>query len=320
MKRKAVVVGAALIAFALIAGVSCSTGDGGISIPSVRPRPTTTTTAPLAPSVAWAPTPSEIEVDVKRAASDTVRVLFSYGAGEGTVDAARIRLQAAPVTTVDIAAKAAPLLRAVGRGAADVVYPQLGGLTASRASVMVVTNFRWQDTTVDSEMRTIDIRLLRTRDGWRVEDIASLGGTEPKPGTLSEAARAVIDDPRIQLPDSARGDIESGIVDDRVLRAMTKLAMKAEIKVVTLKAGHPLQVFGSSSTSNHIRGRAVDIWWFGGPIVEQRSPNGALRPVIRELLGEGVTELGAPFDIDGGRGANFTDVVHQDHLHIGFDR
>lgn len=311
-----------LAALALLAAVSCSTGERSTSTSSPSPsRPTTTTTAPLEPSVEWAPTPSEVETEAKQAAARTVGILFSYSEGEGTVEAARLRLEEAPVTTVEVAAKAEPLLRASSRGAADVVYPQLGGLTTSRASVMVVTNFRWQDPNgVDSETRTLDIRLLRTSDGWRVEDIASLGGTEPTTGTLSEAARAVIDDPRIELPDSARWDIESGIVDDRVLRLITKLATKAEIKVVTLKEGHPLQVFGSTSTSNHIRGRAVDIWWFDGPVVEQRSPKGPLRSVIQELLADGVTELGAPFDLDGPGGANFANVVHQDHLHIGFDR
>ena len=312
---------ASLAALALLAAVSCSTGDRGTSTPSVPPKPTTTTTAPLEPSAAWVPTPSEIETEAKNAAAETVRLLFSYAEGEGTIEAARRRLEDAPVTTAEIAAKAAPLLRASSRAAADVIYPQMGGLTASRASVMVVTTFRWQDADgLDRETRTLDIRLLRTRDGWRVEDIASLGGVETTAGTLSEAARAVIEDPRIELPDSARWDIESGIVDDRVLRLMTKLATKAEIKVVTLKEGHPLQVFGSTSTSNHIRGRAVDIWWFDGPIVEQRSPNGPLRPVIQELLAAGVTELGSPFDVDGAGGANFANIVHQDHLHVGFDR
>lgn len=312
---------ASLAALALVAAISCSTADGGTSTAPVRPRSTTTTTAPLAPSVPWAPTPSEIETEAKGAASETVRILFSYSEGEGTVDAARLRLEAAPVTTVEVAAKAAPLLRASSRAAADVIYPQMGGLTASRASVMVVTRFRWQDTDgLESSTRTLDVRLLRTREGWRVEDIASLGGAEVAPVELSEAARAVLDDPRIELPDSARWDIESGIVDERVLRLMTQLASKAEIKVVTLKEGHPLQVFGSTSTSNHIRGRAVDIWWFGGPIVEQRSPTGPLRPVIQDLLAAGVTELGAPFVVEGGGGANFANIVHQDHLHIGFDR
>lgn len=312
---------AALAALALVAAISCSTDDGTTSAPPTRVDPTTTTTAPLEPSAAWVPTPSEIETEVKSAAAETVRVLFSYDEGQGTVDAARLRLATAPVTTVEVAAKAAPLLRASSRAAADVMYPQMGGLTASRASVMVVTKFRWQDANgLDSTTRTLDVRLLRTGDGWRVEDLASLGEAEGATGTLSEAARAVLDDPRIELPDSARWDIEAGIIDDRVLDLMTQLATRAKIKVVTLKSGHPLQVFGKSSTSNHIRGRAVDIWWFGGPIVEQRSATGPLRPVLKDMLAAGVTELGAPFDVDGGGGANFADIVHQDHLHIGFDR
>jgi hypothetical protein len=31
----------------------------------------------------------------------------------------------------------------------------------------------------------------------------------------------------------------------------------------------------------------------------------------------GATEVGGPFDLNGERSGFFTDIVHQDHLHIG---
>ena len=52
-----------------------------------------------------------------------------------------------------------------------------------------------------------------------------------------------------------------------------------------------------------------------------RDPLGPLHQLVEELLARGaVTELGSPWDLDGvGSGASFTNVVHQDHLHLAFD-
>ena len=281
---------------------------------------TSTTVPPFAPPSTWKPTPNEVEPELKQAAADTLTALLTYDPGGGVVEAARARLETAP-SDVAVADKVAPLLDADDRAAADVIYPQMGGLVGIRASAMVVTRLRWEGNEGRrSEVRTIDVRLVKRSGTWRVEDIASLGG-EPVavPDAASEAARRVLDHPRIELPDSARWDIAAGRVTDTVLTTLATIGDAHDVKVAVLSSGHPIEVFGSSHTSNHIPGRAVDIWWLDGMVVDQRAPAGPLRSVVEQLLAAGVTELGAPFDLDGAGGANFANLVHQDHLHVGYD-
>ena len=307
-----------LLALAFLTGCFESTSGGGAA--TSRAVVTTTTTAPLAASVPWVPTANEVEPELKQAAADTLSALFSYEVGGGTAEAAAGRLATVPAEA-DVASEAAALLDPNATGAVDVIYPQMGGFSGGRASAMVVTRLRWRTDGVDrTEVRTVDVRLVREAGVWKVENLASLGGSPPaQDATLSALAQSVLEHPKIDLPDSARWDIRAGLISDRVLEAMTSLADVHEIKVGVLSTGHPLQVFGTGHTSNHIPGRAVDIWWLDGPIVEQRDPNGPLVPVIRKLLDSGVTELGAPFVVEGSRGGAFANLVHQDHLHVGFD-
>lgn len=308
----------ALLALLLLTGCFESTSRNGPS-PS-RAVITTTTTAPLPPSMPWLPTPNEVEPDLKQAAADALASLFTYEVGGGTAQAAAGRLAGVP-DPAQLAEQAAPLLDPNATGAVDVIYPQMGGLSGGRASAMVVTRFRWRNDGIDrAEVRTVDVRLIRQAGVWSVEKLASLGGGPPAADApLSELAQRVLNDPKIELPDSARWDIRSGLISDTVLGVMASLAEVHEFKVGVLSTGHPLQVFGTAHTSNHIPGRAVDIWWLDGPIVEQRDPNGPLAPVLLQMLEAGVTELGAPFVVEGARGGGFANLVHQDHLHVGFD-
>lgn len=154
-----------------------------------------------------------------------------------------------------------------------------------------------------------------------VTELASLGGEAPAtPTPLSGSADSVLSNPGIDLPDSARWDIESGAIDARVLDLLAELARDHRLSVTVLATGHPNNVFASRRVSNHTVGRAVDIWAIDGrPVVEQRQPDGALAALARSLLARGVTELGGPWDLDGPGGASFANTVHQDHLHLGFD-
>ena len=116
-------------------------------------------------------------------------------------------------------------------------------------------------------------------------------------------------------------EAEPGTVDDRVLAILAQLGAEHRVDVTTLATGHPHNVFDSQRVSNHTRGRAVDIWALDGrPVVDQRDLSGSLATLARGLLAVGVSELGGPWDLDGPGGASFTNVVHQDHLHVGFDR
>lgn len=314
-------VGVAVVASAmLMAGCFEANRKAGPATTRVPPS-TTTTTKPFPPPSGWSPSPNDVEPELKQAAADMLGALFSYGIGGGSVAAARARLASLPVEPT-VADTAAVLLDPQALGAADVIYPQLGGHTGTRASAMVVTRLRWRLGEVDrAEVRTIDVRLAKRSGVWRIEELASLGGDPPaEKAALSEIAERVLSHPRIELPDSARWDITSGLISDRVLEVMASLADDHEIKVSVLSAGHPLTVFGTSRRSNHIAGRAVDLWWVDGPIYDQRDPGSPLAAVLIRLMEAGVDELGAPFVAQSGRSGGFANLVHQDHLHIAFDR
>lgn len=316
------------LALALVAFVATGCGLGGSGGGLGAPRttttdpPTTTTTIPkLDPAVPYAPQPNEVEVELKQAAADTLHALFTYEVGQGTIEAATQRLSGVPALP-EVATKAAPLLFVDLAAAADIVYPQLGGLIPSKASVMTVVSLR---TLRGSEratvVRTMDVRLERRAGVWTVVDLPSLGGQRlERPPTLSAAAQRVLDHPQIEMPDTARWDIYGGKIADRILETMASIADTQPIAVTVLSTGHPLEVFGTARPSNHIPGRGVDLWKVGSPVIDLRDPNGSLRPLVERLLGEGVTELGAPFDADGARPASFTNTVHLDHVHIAFDR
>jgi hypothetical protein len=214
-----------------------------------------------------------------------------------------------------------PLHHAGGWSRGSVVYPQMGGLRGDRASVMVVVR---QEAgkgaqTQLVETRTLDIRLVRVAGSWTFDRLASAGGEAvPRPGRLPAAARAVLDDDRIALPDSARWDIYRGAVSTSLLRLMADLADQSSYDVAVLRTGHPRYVFGTTRLSQHTAGRAFDIYRVGRHlVVDDRREGSRTQRLARWLTARAeLSQLGSPWALDGGVAPSFTDSVHQDHLHV----
>ncbi|TDD85219.1 hypothetical protein [Actinomadura rubrisoli] len=281
------------------------------------PRGTPVTRAPPPPTARpFTVGPDEPAAAVKGAA---VRFVEALTAGPASSAESRLRSAGQPAR---LAAAAVPLL--ADAGAAEVIYPQLGGLTRDSASVMMLLRVRPRRSgQVGTATRTVEIRLARSRRGWRVVRVASTGGAPPRHvADRSSAAAAVLSDDRIQMTDSARWDIEAGRVDARLLRLLTAIAAKHTISVTVLATGHPHQVYGTGHVSNHTRGRAVDIWAVDGTgVARQRTARESpAKAVARQALVAGATEVGAPWALGAGGSSTFTNRLHQDHLHIAFDR
>lgn len=315
------------VAFALVA-VGCASGatapssaSGSNTVVTQTADPTTTTTEVVLPEPPrYVPLAGEPAADAKQLAADTVQALTTYEAGTAAADVGR-RLEALLVDP-QIADAAAGLRADDSASVGEIVYPQLGGLTDTQASVMVVVRQRLlRNGEERSVTRTVDVRLARTNQTWNVTGVASIGGSPPDPpAALSPTASEVLAHPSIELPDSARWDIQRGGTDDRVLSLLLTMAAEHTLSVTVLASGHPPNVFDSASISNHTRGRGVDIWAVDGqPVLSQRDPAGPLHALSTELLTLGVTELGSPWDLDGPGGAAFTNTLHQDHLHLAFD-
>ncbi|MDE0804850.1 MAG: hypothetical protein OSA99_16200 [Acidimicrobiales bacterium] len=251
-----------------------------------------------------------------------MQTLGTYPMGAGDVPSASDRVSTLVDPTGIEAAE--PLLVPDAASSVEIVYPQLGGLTPVKSSVMVV--FRQTLLRADGEQRvtrTADVRLDRTDGSWTVTSIDSIGGDSPsEPTVVSPAGKSVLDSATIDLPDSARWDIEAGRIDDRILRLLVELARAHTLSVTVLASGHPYNVFEASSVSNHTLGRGVDIWAVDGePVVLQQHAGSPVQALVQGLLDRGaVTELGSPWDLDGaGSSISFTNTVHEDHLHLAFD-
>ena len=137
-------------------------------------------------------------------------------------------------------------------------------------------------------------------------------------GPLDPTAQAVLEDENIVLSPIAREDVAGGRVDPRLTTALLQAAKVAPLAVSVFQTGHSyLTVNGS--VSNHSFGRGADISAVGGEAVTRSNETAKrLALALSRLPGEiRPTEIGTPWAIDDP--AYFTDHMHQDHLHIGFD-
>jgi hypothetical protein len=318
VSRRALIVGGAAVLFGCARDASESNGPG-------RKSPEAVPTPPPAPALYQAPAGDALP-DFKQIAGRFAQGLATYDLAEAPA------LQPMPEyvgSSQELTAAAAPLRLASRWSRAEVEFVQYGGLTpvspqATSGVAIVVMRQVLQDGSGRTEAvrRTLDLRLRRQDGAWRIEALASAGGDASKrPAGLTVPARLVLDDERIDLPDSARWDIYSGQISQDLLRVMLRLADVTPLRTTVLKTGHPRTVVdgrASPPVSAHWRGQAVDIHSLGDVPVAKASA--ALIRSVVEIAGsiDEVSQVGAPpgFDLDGGRRRWFTNLVHADHLHI----
>lgn len=316
-----------------VAGAVPSRHHSGIrpaSAPStVAPsRSTASTPPPTAPAVrpvsspapgAWVADGPEPYPQLKELAARVAVSLTTY-------DPAATPASVADTVTSDPGRRAAltgalgPLVHHGDSSSGAVVYPQMGGITADAASVMVVVRQTVSGAQGSSvETRTLDVWLVRSSSGWQFDQLNSAGGTPvPEPAGLSAVARAVLADPRISLPDTARWDIYRGAVSPVLLQLMLDTAQVTPYAVTVLETGHPYDVFGTGTESLHSAGRAVDIHALAGvPVVDQHAVGSPAYALARWLLGHSqVTQVGSPWALEGSSSRSFTNSVHLDHIHV----
>ncbi|CAN5896807.1 hypothetical protein BH23ACT2_BH23ACT2_09590 [soil metagenome] len=262
--------------------------------------------------------PDETLPNAKRLASDIVQELLTYEVDEAPAEVVnRVvgdRAQGLLVT-------AEPILHDEAWSRGEIVYPQLGGFTDEESSVMVVAQqtIGLPDGSASQETRTFDVRLAIDDGEWVYDTIASVGGRPvERPDDLPDVAVEVLDDERIELPDTARWDIYAGTVRPELLELMSIIAERTEYGVVVFDTGHPQEVFGTDRQSRHSLGNAVDVYRLDGPnVIDDRNEGSDLHNFMQWLYEQqGLTKLGAPWALDGFGGRSFGDTLHQDHLHI----
>ncbi|WP_252975710.1 M15 family metallopeptidase [Janibacter melonis] len=203
--------------------------------------------------------------------------------------------------------------------AVEVIYPQYGGMTPDRrhASVMVVLDvigISAPDARSRRTSMTLDVR-LRKGHTWQVREVL-IPQTQNRAATVPQEVQDLLSSQRIDLPRMARLDLVSNRVAPELVTVMTALTRRWHLSVQVLRAGHPENVFATNRRSNHSLGRAVDLWALDRvPVIDHdRSPWRRVMEAAAEL---GANEVGGPVDLAGP--AFFTDLVHQDHLHVAVE-
>ncbi len=270
------------------------------------------------------PLPNEVQADAKRLGAAVAHQITNYGSDSSalelaagvTADPARAEALAQEGTTVHHPGM-------WSRGTTE--YAQLGGHRDDRISVMVVIRQELgREGSADVERvetRTMDVRLARGDSGaWEFEELASAGGQPvARPANLSPLAASVVDDPRIDLPDTAIWDIYSGQTDPALHQVMLDIAERTPYSVIVLKTGHPYFVFGTDRVSNHTVGRAVDIHEMNSELViDSHDTTSSIYALSEWLVSRlDIKEFGSPWLFEDAVAHNFTDEVHHDHLHVG---
>ncbi|GAA1671674.1 hypothetical protein GCM10009745_12960 [Kribbella yunnanensis] len=250
-------------------------------LPSTTP-PSSSGTPPLPSVRAWVPGPSEVAPEAKRVA----------------VAAVVEELQRDPAVV-------------------EVIDAQYGGILSSTASVLVPCRvYSITDGRVVTGGTTVDVRLTRSGDNWRV---TSLHPAKPGPAAanLSAVARQVLASKQILLPPASIADVRSGQVHDTVLTAMLELAKTYRIGVSVIRSGHPINVFGTDRPSDHPRGRAFDTWQINGhAVVSPTTSRSLISTYMKASERVGSYNVGGPVVLSGA--AFFSDQTHHDHIHAGF--
>ena len=251
----------------------------------------------------------------KRIAAAFAQRALTYPRGSSATDVAR---EAGPSATgvPALAAVLAPAVEPDSESMAEVVYPQLSGVTPTTLGAMVIVRQTLEPDEGEprSVERVVDVRLTLVGDRWMLDRIGNVGGSEvPRPDALSPAAEQVLDDPGIELSDSARWDIYRGGVDDGLLEALADAGRTHEFSVGVFSSGHPPNVWATPRRSAHSVGYAADIYEVDGRLVIDQRVVGSPAYRLAAALAVDATQVGSPWLFGPG---TFTDDVHQDHLHI----
>ena len=265
----------------------------------------------------YVPGPAEEIPNGKRVAAAVAQAALTYPRGSSPKRLARsLRRFGAKVSPKVLR----PAFDAQARAWARIVYPQLSGYKGTTMGAMVVAEqvVEGEDRGRRTETRVVDVRLLLDGEDWRLDQLASVGGSPPaRRASLSEAARRVLANPRIVLPDSARWDIERGKVDEALLEALQAATERHKLEVAVLISGHPPDVWAAERPSAHSAGLAADIYAVDGrDVIRQRRAGSPAFELTESFLAGGAAQVGSPWSLDPSGVRSFTDDVHQDHLHL----
>jgi hypothetical protein len=178
--------------------------------------------------------------------------------------------------------------------------------------------------------------------GHGLQDLRWLKNGEAS--TTTTGPEKLLSRPNFGATSQAAGDLESGVVDERMISTLLTISEKHSICVQTFKEGHRFlpgvedgptipEGYGDSGglPNTHYFGRAADIYWIDGEPVQGNGTKPAVLDVGR-MLGS-IPPQSRPDEIIGPPG--WTDrlgyewargwvlardqlKLHKDHLHLGY--
>jgi len=174
-------------------------------------------------------------------------------------------------------------------------------------------------------------------DGWKLLETTAIyraagrnpfaSGEAPSIGQVllmdkSELQRLVLADPRIEIYECGRRDIQLGQIDRRVLATLEFLSLSGfKPTVSSLNCGHGFYT-SSGNVSEHSSGNAVDIARINGvPILGHQGKGSITDVVVQRLVTlQGLMRPHQIISLMKFEGADNTYAMddHADHIHIGF--
>jgi murein DD-endopeptidase MepM/ murein hydrolase activator NlpD len=175
-------------------------------------------------------------------------------------------------------------------------------------------------------------------DGWKLLESTAIyraegrnalvdEGDDPSVGQvllMSKEAltQRVLDNPRIEIYDCGRRDIQAGVMDRRVLASLEFLAASGLRPTVTsLRCGHSY-LTASGNVSHHSSGNAVDVAKINGiPVLGHQGPGSITDVAVRRLLTlQGTMKPAQIITLMTYPGTDNTLALpdHADHIHVGF--
>ena len=289
-------------------------GIGNRAAREVTPLPVSPPDIP-----AFEPAAIEGQASAKRVGARIAQTVLTYRRGSTPEEIAK-SVTRSPGPVGDVAKALRPAFRHASRSWARVVYPQLSGLTVTTAGTMVVVKqtIEAADARRRQWTRVVDVRLRLSGGRWGLDRLATVGGRAlSRPRLLPPAAESVLENPKIQLSDSARWDIYRGRVDMALLSALNDAAERHRLAISVFASGHPRNVWATGRESAHTQGLAADIYEVDGRLVAaQRDAGSAAFDLTGELLAGGAVQIGSPWVFAPGGSRSFSDATHQDHIHV----
>ena len=171
-------------------------------------------------------------------------------------------------------------------------------------------------------------------DGWKLLEATAIyraAGKNPFEGSgatvgqtllmsKEQLERRVLADPRLEIYECGRQDIQSGQIDRRILAMLEYLAERGfRLTITSLKCGHSTYT-SSGNVSQHSIGGAVDIAAINGQsILGNQGPGTLSYALVQDVLAlQGTMAPDQVISLMDFGGPSFAMADHDDHVHVGY--